>query len=44
MLIAEVKRQKKKISLPVLQEKAKGLLKDHTGYSVTYQALALEDM
>jgi AAA+ ATPase superfamily predicted ATPase len=44
MLVAEVKRQKKKIDLSELQKKAAAVLKSRAGYSVSYQALSLEDM
>lgn len=42
--IAEVKMQKKRISLPLLEEKASRLVPHFKRYSVEYRALSLEDM
>ena len=44
-IIAEVKRQKDKISLKILREKAKNLVnKELSGYRIEYRALSIEDM
>jgi AAA+ ATPase superfamily predicted ATPase len=44
-IIAEVKRQKERISLEVLREKAKNLVnKELAGYRIDYRALSIEDM
>jgi hypothetical protein len=44
-IIAEVKRQKEKISLDVLREKAKNLVdKELQGYKIEYRALSMGDM
>jgi AAA+ ATPase superfamily predicted ATPase len=43
-LIGEVKRQKAKISLNVLQAKAKKLLAELPGWKVEYKAFSIEDM
>ena len=44
-IIAEVKRQKDKISLDILREKAKNLVnKELAEYKIEYRALSIEDM
>ena len=44
-IIAEVKRQKDKISLEILREKAKNLVnKELAEYKIEYRALSIEDM
>ncbi len=44
-IIAEVKRQKERISLEILREKAKNLVnKELAGYRIEYRALSIEDM
>lgn len=44
-IIAEVKRQKNKISLDNLREKARSLVnKELVGYKIEYRALSIEDM
>jgi len=43
LVIAEIKRNKNKISLKQLREKAEPLLKDYQGYHVDYLALSLDD-
>ena len=44
VLFAEVKRQKKNISIEKLQAKSVNLQKQFIGYRFTFQALSLEDM
>ncbi len=44
IVFCEVKRNKKKISIPALQEKAAEIVKKHADYKVEYLALSLEDM
>ena len=44
ILIAEVKRQKKKIDLPTLKEKSQKLLTKYKHFSVEYRGLSLADM
>jgi len=44
LLIAEVKRDKKRINLNTLQEKSKKLLQKFKGYEVEYRAFSLEDL
>lgn len=43
LVIAEIKRNKSRISLPALQHKAERLLQEYQGYQVEYRALDLED-
>ena len=43
LVIAEIKRNKSRISLPDLQHKAERLLQEYQGYRVEYCALGLED-
>jgi hypothetical protein len=43
LVIAEIKRNKSRISLPALQKKAERLLQGYEGYQVEYRALGLED-
>jgi hypothetical protein len=43
LVIAEIKRNKSRISLPALQQKAARLLQEYQGYQVEYRALGLED-
>lgn len=44
LLIAECKRQSKKINLDILQEKARTIVAKHRRWQVEYRALSLEDM
>jgi len=44
MLIAEVKRQSKKIDMHILEEKAKKLVSKYQKYDITYKAYSLDDM
>lgn len=44
VLIAEVKRNKHRISLPALMEKAIAISTKFNGYQIEYKALSLEDM
>ncbi len=44
LLIVEVKLNKEKINLKLLEQKAKNLLPKFKGYKVKYQGLSLEDM
>jgi len=44
LLIAEVKRDKKRISLPVLKEKSKKIVEKFRGYDVEYRGFGLEDL
>jgi AAA+ ATPase superfamily predicted ATPase len=44
IVFAEVKLNKQKISLPILQQKAKVLVKSFKDYQVEYLGLSLEDM
>ena len=43
LVIAEIKRNKSRISLPALQQKAERLLQEYQDYQVEYRALGLED-
>lgn len=43
LVIAEIKRNKSRISLPALQQKAERLLQEYQGYQVEYRAVGLED-
>ena len=43
VVIAEIKRNKARISLPLLERKAERLLHEYRGYQVEYRALGLED-
>lgn len=43
-IIAEVKRNKEKINLEVLQNKSENLKKQLVGYNIQYKGLSLEDM
>jgi uncharacterized protein len=40
----EVKRNKKRISLPLLKQKAKNIMKDFSDYNTEYKGLSMEDM
>ena len=44
MVICEVKRNKSKISIPLLQHKAADIVKKYPKYDIQYLALSLEDM
>lgn len=44
MLIAEVKREAKKIDLNLLQEKAQKIVSKHKNYSVEYRGYSLDDI
>lgn len=44
VLIAEVKRNKNRISLPALKDKAIAICSKFNGYQIEYKALSLEDM
>ncbi|MFI3249068.1 MAG: hypothetical protein R3Y39_08075 [Rikenellaceae bacterium] len=44
MEICEVKRNRQKISLPILERKASEIIKRYTQYEIEYRALSLEDM
>ena len=44
ILFCEVKRNKQKISLPLLENKANAIVKKHPEYAVEYQGLSLDDM
>ena len=44
VLIAEVKRDKKRINLNILKEKSKKLLTKFKGYEVEYKALSFDDL
>ena len=43
LVIAEIKRNKSRISLSALQHKEERLLLEYQGYQVEYRALGLED-
>jgi len=43
-VLAEVKRNKEKINLHILQDKAKNLIRQLPGYSIEYRGLSIEDM
>jgi len=40
----EVKRNKKRISIPELENKSKNIIKDYRSFSIEYKGLSLEDM
>jgi len=40
----EVKRNKKRISLPLLKQKAKNIMNHFSGYNTEYKGLSMEDM
>ena len=44
VVFIEVKRQKKRINLKKLEEKAQKLVLKYTQYEVQYQGLSLEDL
>lgn len=44
LVICEVKRNKSRISIPLLQNKAAEIVKKYADYEVEYRALSLEDM
>ncbi len=44
MVIAEVKRQRKKLSIPELEEKAAGIVRQFQGYTIEFTGLSLDDM
>ncbi len=44
MVIGEVKRQRKKLSIPVLKEKATGIVRKFEGYKTEFIGLSLDDM
>ena len=44
VLVAEVKRKKENISIPILQEKGKNLQSQLKGYSFEYLGLSIDDM
>ncbi len=44
LCICEVKRNRSKISIPLLKNKAAEIVKSYTDYQVEYQALSLDDM
>jgi hypothetical protein len=44
VLVAEVKRRKENISIPLLQEKGKNLLNQLKGYTFEYQGFSVDDM
>jgi uncharacterized protein len=43
-IIAEVKRNKEKINIHLLEEKSKNLIKNLPGYTITYQGLSIDTM
>jgi len=40
----EVKRNKKRISIPELEKKSQSIIKDYHSFSIEYKGLSLEDM
>ena len=44
LVFAEVKLNKQKISIPILQQKAQGIVGNFKGYQIQYLGLSLEDM
>ena len=44
VLVAEVKRKKENISIPLLQEKGKNLQSQLKGYTFEYRGLSMDDM
>lgn len=44
ILFCEVKRNKQKISLPLLEDKANAIVKKYPKYAIKYQGLSLDDM
>lgn len=44
IVLCEVKRNTKRISIPVLEEKAKNIVKNFPKFTVEYKGLSLEDM
>ena len=44
MVIAECKRQAKRINLDLLKEKSKGIVAKHRKWKIDYMALSLDDM
>ena len=44
LVIAEIKRNKSRISVPALKQKSERLLQEYQGYQVEYRALGLEDV
>jgi len=44
ILIAEVKRNKKKISIPLLEQKSQKIIENKKGYTVSFAGYSLEDM
>ena len=43
LVIAEIKRNKSRISVPALKQKSERLLQEYQGYQVEYRALGLDD-
>ena len=44
VLVAEVKRKKENVSIPLLQEKGKSLISQLEGYIFEYQGFSIDDM
>ncbi len=44
MVIAEVKRQRKKLSISELEEKAAGIIRHFEGYKIEFAGLSLDDI
>ncbi len=44
MLVAEVKRQRKKLNIPELEQKAAGIIRQFQGYTIEFTGLSLDDM
>ena len=44
IVFCEVKRNPKRISLPILEEKSKDIVKKFSKFTVEYKGLSLEDM
>ena len=43
-MVAEVKRKKENVSIPLLQEKGKSLISQLEGYIFEYQGFSIDDM
>ena len=44
IVIGEVKRNAKRISLPLLERKAENIIKKHSSYQIEFRGFSLEDM
>ena len=44
IIFYEVKRNKKRISIPLLKQKSKNIIRAFSGFSIEYKGVSMEDM